>query len=66
VQSARCCVAGVSLNGVRVGASDPAVVASFYRAAFGMQEVQRIRGLAIDPAGNHIELVQGAGQSASQ
>lgn len=34
--------AGVSLNGVRVGAKDPAAVAKFYMAAFGMQEVQRI------------------------
>jgi predicted enzyme related to lactoylglutathione lyase len=141
-------LAGVSLNGVRVGALDPAVVARFYEAAFGMQEVQRIQtpqmleimlnfgatpeaakatrvrngggdivimqhaageakdemahvvlnvtdmvavvaalkaaggtlerepfeygktgiviGMAIDPAGNHIELIQGAGQSASQ
>ena len=141
-------LAGVSLNGVRVGASDPAAVAKFYEAAFGMQEVQRIQtpqmleimlnfgatpeaamatrarnggsdivimqraagdakddmahvvlnvtdmvavvvalkaaggtmerepfefgktgiviGMAMDPAGNHIELIQGAGQSASQ
>ena len=141
-------LAGVSLNGVRVGALDPAAVANFYEAAFGMQEVQRIQtpqmleimlnfgatpeaamatrahnggsdivimqhaagdakeemahvvlnvtdmvavvaalkaaggtmerepfefgktgiviGMAIDPAGNHIELIQGAGQSASQ
>lgn len=34
--------AQVSLNGVRVGASDPAAVAKFYQQAFGMQEVQRI------------------------
>jgi predicted enzyme related to lactoylglutathione lyase len=34
--------AGVSLNGVRIGAKDPAAVAKFYKAAFGMQEVQRI------------------------
>jgi predicted enzyme related to lactoylglutathione lyase len=140
-------LAGVSLNGVRVGARDPAAVAKFYQAAFGMQEVQRIQtpqmleimlnfgatpaaamatrsrnggsdivimqraadaaqdqmahvvlnvtdmgavvaalkaaggtmerepfeygktgiviGLAIDPSGNHIELIQGAGQSTS-
>jgi len=36
-------LAGVSLNGVRVGAADPAAVARFYQAAFGMQEVQRIQ-----------------------
>ena len=141
-------LAGVSLNGVRVGAKDPAAVARFYQAAFGMQEVQRIQtpqmleimlnfgatpeaakatrarkggsdivvmqraaddaqdemahivlnvtdmagvvaalksaggrmerepfefgktgiiiGMAIDPAGNHIELIQGARQSGSQ
>lgn len=141
-------LAGVALNGVRVGAADPAAVAHFYEAAFGMQEVQRIQtpqmleimlnfgatpeaakatrarngggdivimqqavgdakdamahvvlnvtdmatavaalkaaggamerepfeygktgiviGLAIDPAGNHVELIQGAGQSASE
>ena len=135
-----------SLNGVRIGARDPAAVAKFYASAFGMQEVQRIQtpemleimlnfgaspeaaratrtrnggadivvmqraadegkdamahvvlnvtdmaavvtalkaaggtlerepfefgktgiviGMAIDPAGNHIELIQGAGQSA--
>lgn len=34
--------AGVTLNGVRIGAKDPAAVAKFYKAAFGMQEVQRI------------------------
>jgi predicted enzyme related to lactoylglutathione lyase len=141
-------LAQVSLNGVRVGAKDPAAVAKFYQAAFGMQEVQRIQnpqmleimlnfgatpaaaqatrarngggdivimqratddvkdelphvvlnvanmtsvvaalkaaggrmerepfefgksgitiGMAIDPAGNHIELIQGAGQAAPQ
>jgi predicted enzyme related to lactoylglutathione lyase len=36
-------LAGVSLNGVRVGAKDPAAVANFYQTAFGMQEVQRIQ-----------------------
>ena len=36
-------LAGVSLNGVRVGAKDSAAVAKFYQAAFGMQEVQRIQ-----------------------
>jgi predicted enzyme related to lactoylglutathione lyase len=35
--------AGVSLNGVRIGAKDPAAVEKFYKAAFGMQEVQRIQ-----------------------
>jgi predicted enzyme related to lactoylglutathione lyase len=34
--------AGVTLNGVRIGAKDPAAIATFYKAAFGMQEVQRI------------------------
>jgi predicted enzyme related to lactoylglutathione lyase len=34
--------AGVTLNGVRVGAKDAAALAKFYQAAFGMQEVQRI------------------------
>jgi predicted enzyme related to lactoylglutathione lyase len=36
-------LAGVSLNGVRVGAKDAAAVAKFYQSAFGMQEVQRIQ-----------------------
>ena len=36
-------LADVSLNGARVGARDPAAVAKFYQAAFGMQEVQRIQ-----------------------
>ena len=36
-------VAGVSLNGVRVGAKDVAALAKFYQSAFGMQEVQRIQ-----------------------
>ena len=36
-------VAGVSLNGVRVGAKDVVAVAKFYQGAFGMQEVQRIQ-----------------------
>ncbi len=35
-------LADASLNGARVGAKDPAAVAKFYSAAFGMQEVQRI------------------------
>ena len=34
--------AGVTLNGVRVGAKDVAALAKFYQAAFAMQEVQRI------------------------
>jgi len=29
--------AGVSLNGVRVGAKDVAAIAKFYQSAFGMQ-----------------------------
>lgn len=36
-------LAGISLNGVRIGAKDPAAVAKFYQTAFGMQEVQRIQ-----------------------
>lgn len=137
-------LADVSLNGVRITAKDPAALAKFYMAAFGMQEVQRIEqvqeymlnfgatpaaaqanrtklggadivvmkadqdttdttahvvlnvtdmdatvkalkaaggrmerdpfvyggsiriGMAIDPAGNHIELIQGAGQATPQ
>jgi predicted enzyme related to lactoylglutathione lyase len=35
--------AGVSLNGVRIGAKDVAALARFYQAAFGMHEVQRIQ-----------------------
>lgn len=35
--------AGITLNGVRVGGKDPAALANFYRAAFGMQEVLRIQ-----------------------
>jgi predicted enzyme related to lactoylglutathione lyase len=35
--------AGVSLNGVRIGAKDVAPLAKFYQTAFGMQEVQRIQ-----------------------
>ncbi|MEO6184957.1 MAG: VOC family protein [Steroidobacteraceae bacterium] len=34
--------AGVSLNAVRVGATDVASTAKFYQTAFGMFEVQRI------------------------
>ena len=34
--------AGVSLNGVRIGARDVAALAKFYQTAFGMHEVQRI------------------------
>ncbi len=35
--------ADVSLNGLRLGAKDPAALAQFYQTAFGMQEVQRIK-----------------------
>jgi predicted enzyme related to lactoylglutathione lyase len=35
--------AGTTLNGVRVGAKDPAAVAKFYQTVFGMFEVQRIQ-----------------------
>jgi predicted enzyme related to lactoylglutathione lyase len=35
--------AGVTLNGVRIGAKDVLAVAKFYQTAFGMQEVQRIQ-----------------------
>ncbi|HTV78958.1 MAG TPA: VOC family protein [Steroidobacteraceae bacterium] len=34
--------AGVTLNAARVGAADVAALEKFYKAAFGMQEVQRI------------------------
>jgi predicted enzyme related to lactoylglutathione lyase len=34
--------AGVSLNGVRIGAKDVASLAKFYQSALGMKEVQRI------------------------
>jgi predicted enzyme related to lactoylglutathione lyase len=36
--------AQVTLNSVRVGAKDSVVLAKFYQAAFGMQEVNRIAG----------------------
>ena len=35
--------AGTTLNGVRVGAKDPAQLAKFYQSVFGMFEVQRIQ-----------------------
>jgi predicted enzyme related to lactoylglutathione lyase len=35
--------AGVTLNGVRIGARDVAALARFYQTAFGMFEVQRIQ-----------------------
>lgn len=35
-------MAEVSLNGIRLTAPDTEVLASFYKAAFGMHEVQRI------------------------
>ena len=35
--------AGVSLNGVRIGAKDVATLARFYQTALGMHEVQRIQ-----------------------
>jgi len=35
--------AGTTLNGVRVGAKDPAALAKFYQSVFGMFEVQRIQ-----------------------
>jgi len=35
--------AQVTLNSVRLGASDPGAIAKFYQAAFGMQEVNRIQ-----------------------
>jgi catechol-2,3-dioxygenase len=61
--------AQVTLNSVRIGAKDTVALAKFYQAAFGMQEVNRIDarpfrntstviGIAIDPAGNRIELIQ--------
>jgi predicted enzyme related to lactoylglutathione lyase len=35
--------AGVTLNGVRIGAKDVAALAKFYQSTFGMFEVQRIQ-----------------------
>ena len=35
--------AGITLNGVRIGARDVAALAKFYQTAFGMHEVQRIQ-----------------------
>jgi len=35
--------AGITLNGIRVGAKDVASLAKFYQSAFGMFEVQRIQ-----------------------
>jgi len=35
--------AGITLNGIRVGAKDVTVLAKFYQSAFGMFEVQRIQ-----------------------
>jgi predicted enzyme related to lactoylglutathione lyase len=35
--------AGVTLNGVRIGAKDVAQLAKFYQSAFGLHEVQRIQ-----------------------
>jgi len=54
--------ADVSLNGARVGAKDPAAVAKFYMAAFGMQEVQRIT----NPGSLEIMLNFGATPAAAQ
>ncbi|MEN9705049.1 MAG: Glyoxalase/Bleomycin resistance protein/Dioxygenase superfamily [Pseudomonadota bacterium] len=55
-------VAGVSLNGVRVGAKDVVAVAKFYQGAFGMQEVQRIQ----NPQMLEIMLNFGATPAAAQ
>ncbi|MEY4762656.1 MAG: Glyoxalase-like domain [Pseudomonadota bacterium] len=54
--------AGVSLNGVRVGAKDVAALAKFYQGAFGMQEVQRIE----NPQMLEIMLNFGATREAAQ
>src|SRR5690606_41635589 len=35
--------AGITLNGVRIGAKDVVALAKFYQSAFGMHEVQRIQ-----------------------
>jgi len=35
--------AGVTLNGIRIGAKDVAALARFYQTAFGLFEVQRIQ-----------------------
>ena len=53
--------AGVTLNGVRIGAKDVASTAAFYKAAFGMQEVQRIE----NPQGLEVMLNFGATTAAA-
>ncbi len=54
--------AQVSLNAARVGAQDPAALAKFYEAAFGMQEVNRINV----PGGAEIFLNFGATVDAAK
>lgn len=41
--AARAAPSGITLNGVRIGASDVTALAKFYQSAFGMHEVQRIQ-----------------------
>ena len=53
--------AGVTLNGVRVGAKDVVSTAAFYKTAFGMQEVQRIE----NPQGLEVMLNFGATAAAA-
>jgi predicted enzyme related to lactoylglutathione lyase len=54
--------AQVTLNSVRVGAQDPAALAKFYEAAFGMFEVNRINA----PGGPEIFVNFGATADAAK
>ncbi len=54
--------AQVTLNSVRIGAKDTAVLAKFYRTAFGMQEVNRIAA----PGGAEIFVNFGASVDAAK
>jgi len=51
--------AGVTLNSARVGAVDVPATATFYKTAFGMQEVQRI------PMGKLVEIMLNFGDSVA-
>jgi predicted enzyme related to lactoylglutathione lyase len=54
--------AQVTLNSVRIGAKDTAVLAKFYQTAFGMQEVNRIAA----PGGAEIFVNFGASVDAAK
>jgi predicted enzyme related to lactoylglutathione lyase len=49
--------AGVTLNGGRVGAEDPAALAKFYQDAFGLKEVNRLN------LGNTVEIMLNFGDT---